>query len=161
MQAVWERCHVPHASLLRHHSVEARLVDDESTQGAHEAVSLDGKVHLHDALVDLTSMQDRHGRVQVVEEEGDACMDQLRGQQSRSPPGRRRWQRGIGTDRGIVECQRQFGDLLTLPQLGDDLGPASLGTLLLRRLVVGTGEGSLGAVVTWMGAIASDLLLEC
>ena len=51
--------------------------------------------------------------------------------------------------------------LLCLSELGDDFGPAAFGAFLLRDSIIGACQAGLGAVPTWMTAIATDLLQQC
>lgn len=89
-------------------------------------------------------MEDRLRGVYVGEEEVDACRDHFHGQEASLPEVRRRV-------RCFLEAMLLGGSELRLtlsfPEFRDDLGPASLGTLLLRDGVVGAGQAGGGAVL--------------
>lgn len=101
-------------------------------------------------------MQNRQRRVHIREEELDAFLDHFLGQQTR-----RRGKRGTAWRRtDAIQSIRDFGGegrlSLGLAQFADDFGSRSLGSLLLRDGVVGTGELGGGAVATRIDSIALD-----
>lgn len=111
----------------------------------------------------LISVQDRHGRIHLREEELGAAFNELMGQEigSSGVMGGRLRRAPIICVTILQHHGRKICLFLRLSELGDDFGSAALGAFLLRNGIVGARQPGLTAVSTWLTTIAPDLSNAC
>ena len=110
----------------------------------------------------LISIQDRHRRIHLREEEVDAAFNELMVQEAGGSGvmcGRLR-RASIAFITILQHHGSQIRLLLRLSELGDNFGSAPLGAFLLRDSIVSARQSGLTAVSTWLTTIATDLFHE-
>ena len=128
--------HIKIVRISRRHG-HARLEHNKGAKRGHEAVGISILLHVEDLLFHCSSVQNGELCVEVVEEEGNAFLDHLAGQQTwrRSKAGVRR---GAGDSiHAILYFGREAGLALSLPKFANNLGSRAFGTLLLGDRIVG------------------------
>lgn len=134
----------------------AGLEHDKGAHGGHEAVGIAVLLHVEELLLDLAAVEDGGLGVHVVEEEGGAVLDEIRGDHAGG--------RGEGVGLGardavhaVLDLGGETGEALGLAKLADDLCAGALGAFLLGDGIVCAGQLGGGAVAAGVDAITFDL----
>ncbi len=137
----------PHPGLDHHKRAER----------GQEAVGVDVLVGVLGLLFDPAAVEDGQGRVHVGEEELDAILNHLVGEQAGCRRQRRAAWRTADPIQSIGNLRRERRLSLRLAEFADHLRPRAFGPFLLRDGVVGTRQLSRGAIATRIDAVAFHL----